>query len=85
MPVLCLRRHPGLQTFFNRIDQLGNISRLGHNAVARECAGLCLSFRDYRREKNDRRFLQSRIGIDLCRYIASVALPAARTVYHCWA
>src|SRR5438552_15667800 len=35
---------------------------------------LCLRFCDYRGEKNNRRSLQFRIGLDLCRYFASVCL-----------
>src|SRR5438477_5905463 len=37
-------------------------------------ARLCLRFCDQRGEKNDRRSLQFRIGLDLCRYFASVCL-----------
>ena len=61
------------QIFFDPIDQLGNIDRLGEKWMPLDAeAGLCLSFGDERGEKDDRRSLQFRISLNLCGYFASI-------------
>src|SRR5439155_24237684 len=63
------------QLFFNRIDQLGDADRLGKKCVPLDLeAGLCLGFRYECGEKDDRRVMQFRVGLDSCRYFASVCL-----------
>ena len=61
------------QIFFNPLDQLGNIDRLRKKWMPLNAeASLCFSFRDERSEKDDRRSVQFRVALDLCRYFASV-------------
>ena len=61
------------QIFFDPIDQLRNIDRLGEKRVPLDAeAGLCLSFGDERGEKDDRRSLQFGISVNLCGYFASI-------------
>ena len=63
------------QIFLNSGDQLGNIDWLGERWMPLDAkTSVCLRFRDQRGEKDDRRSLQIRIGLDLRRYFASVCL-----------
>src|SRR5206468_1092586 len=63
------------QIFFNSLDQLGNTNRLREKWMPLNAkAGLCLRFRDECGEKDYRRSLQIRIGLDLCRYLAAIGL-----------
>ena len=51
-----LKRRMRGQIFFNRRDQLGNADRLGEKRMSLDTqASLCLSFRNQRSEKDDRR------------------------------
>src|SRR5437667_4522673 len=63
------------QIFFNPLDQLGNIDRLRKKWMPLDAkASLCFSFGDECGEKDYRRSLQIRIGLNLCRYFASVCI-----------
>src|SRR5438093_13576101 len=63
------------QTFFNPVDQLRNIDRLGQRLMPLDPeASLYLRFRDQRGEKDNRCPLQFRVGFDLGRYFDSVCL-----------
>src|SRR5438128_5434011 len=60
--------------FFNSVDQLRNADGLGEKRMSLDAkAGFCLSFRDERREKDDRRSVQFSVGLDLRCYFASVS------------
>src|SRR6266567_6825734 len=63
------------QMFLNRPDQLRNADRLREKCVPLNLeAGLHLGSRYERSEENDRRVMQFRVGLDSCRYFATICL-----------
>ena len=70
-----LKRRMRRQILFNPLDQLGNTDRRRKEWMPLNAeASLCLSFRDERSEKDDRRSVQFRVALDSGCYFASVRL-----------
>jgi hypothetical protein len=58
---------------FNRLDQLGNVSRLGEHWMSVDVKpALRFGFGDESRQKNNRGVVQSAIRLNLCRYFSAV-------------
>ena len=63
------------QVFFDRVDQLGDADGLRKKRMPLNIeTTFCLGSGYQRRKKYDRRILQFRIGLNSCRYFASVGL-----------